>query len=119
MVQQYQPIVGRGNVMTQRDIHGLWSIIQSNGFACPVVVENFDSQSGAFTLQAMQSGSGAIQGAGNGSVNNDEVHFRINWDGGAKGQYDGTFDAQGVIHGATFDVNNPSSSATWHSNKGF
>jgi hypothetical protein len=52
-------------------------------------------------------------------VNGDFMHFTITWDNGTQGAYNGAFDAQGFINGASFDVKHPDSVAGWRSSKSF
>jgi hypothetical protein len=66
----------------------------------------------------MQLGNG-VRGAGAGHVNGDFVGFVINWDNNTAGAYNAAFDAQGQLHGATFDLRNPGSTAEWHSDRTF
>jgi hypothetical protein len=47
------------------------------------------------------------------------VSFVINWDNNTAGAYNGSFDGQGRIFGASFDLKNPGSTAEWHSDRTF
>ena len=52
-------------------------------------------------------------------VQGNSVIITINWDPGNRGQYVGNFDLGGRLVGTTFDLDNPSSQATWFSNDFF
>jgi hypothetical protein len=101
-----------------RDIHGLWDIIQTNGFVVPINVANFNKSDGSFSLEAEQ-GAGGVRGNGNGNVRGEMVDFIVNWDNQTRGAYHGAFGQDGVINGSTFDLANPGSFAGWHSSRSF
>jgi hypothetical protein len=100
-------------------IAGLWDIIQDNGFTVPVHIDSFNAQNGSFNLSAEQGAGSPITGQGDGRIEGDLIHFLITWTNQTQGAYTGAFDQHGVIHGATFDVKHPESSAKWHSSRGF
>jgi len=101
-----------------RDIGGLWKIIQSPGGDSIISVSPVSQPGGAFTASAIQLGNG-VHGAGGGHVDGDFVSFVINWQNNTAGVYNGSFDGQGRIFGATFDLKNPGSTAEWHSDRTF
>jgi hypothetical protein len=103
--------------MAQRDISGLWEILQTNNFILPVKVGPVDQQSGSFNVDALEGQE--ITGNGSGNVDGDFVHFTIKWTNGTQGAYSGAFDSQGVINGSTFDVAHPTSIAGWKSSQSF
>lgn len=99
------------------DIRGLWDANQTNGFVVTVNVDPVQPD-GSFTIQAEHS-KGSVTGSGAGHVKGDRVDFTITWNNGTQGAYNGTFNAQGFIQGATFDVMHPESFAGWSSSKAF
>jgi hypothetical protein len=103
--------------MAEYDVRGQWSAHQSNGFQVEFNV-NLEQADGQFAATASHS-NGSVQGSGFGQVNGDQFTVTIGWTDGTKGAYIGVFNPQGVIHGATFDVSNPSSFAGWESLKAF
>jgi hypothetical protein len=103
--------------VAERDIHGLWDIIQTNDFTVPISVSDFKAD-GTFTLQANQ-GAGEINGHGDGRVEGNMVRFVIHWDNDTTGAYNGAFNDQGFINGATFDILHPESVAGWRSSRSF
>ncbi len=104
--------------MAQRNIQGLWEIVQTNGFKVALDVGPINQQNGSFQATAFQEGN-QVNGNGSGNVNGDFMHFTITWDNGTQGAYNGAFDAQGFINGASFDVKHPDSVAGWRSSKSF
>ncbi|MFI1767691.1 hypothetical protein ACH41H_37390 [Streptomyces sp. NPDC020800] len=87
---------------------GVWDIYQSNAF---------------LTVNLTQDGSGNLYGSAvqgdivgtllNGAVNGQNIYFTISWSNGAVGRYTGVRGTDGRLSGTTFDLNNPSSQATW------
>jgi hypothetical protein len=109
---------------TQWDIRGMWTIEQSRGgnstvFVTQVFQTLFRNQPPGLSITAQQ-GDGTA-GNGTGFVNNTDntVSFFINWDNNTAGHYNGSFDDQGRLFGATYDAKNPGSTAEWHSSKTF
>jgi hypothetical protein len=105
-----------------RDIRGKWQLRQSNNFVVDVTVALVNAD-GSFAVTADHS-NGTVKGAGFGrlggvTVGGDEIHFRIGWGNGTEGAYNGVFDPSGTIHGSTFDVQNPTSTAGWTSLRSF
>jgi hypothetical protein len=100
-----------------RDIGGLWKILQSNGDSI-INVTHVSQPDGAFGAEAIQLGNG-VHGGGGGHVAGNFVSFVINWDNNTAGAYNGSFDGQGRIFGASFDLKNPGSTAEWHSDRTF
>jgi hypothetical protein len=100
-----------------RDISGFWTIDQGNNDSV-VHVSEFNQSTGNFNIQAMQLGP-RVKGTGGGNVDRDFVGFVINWENGTRGAYNGAFDAQGRINGASFDLTNPGSTAPWRSDRTF
>ena len=100
-----------------RNVGGLWKIIQSNAEVV-VSVTQVPQPEGAFTLEGLQLGSN-VHGRGGGNVTGNSVGFVINWNNDTAGAYNGAFDGQGRLFGATFDLKNPGSTAEWHSDRTF
>ena len=100
-----------------RKIGGLWRIIQSNAEVV-VTVMHAPQPEGAFTIEGLQLGNN-VHGRGGGNVEDNRVGFIINWDNNTAGAYNGAFDEQGRLFGATFDLKNPGSTAEWHSDRTF
>ncbi|HCU93797.1 MAG TPA: hypothetical protein DHU96_14150 [Actinobacteria bacterium] len=48
-----------------------------------------------------------------GMLRGNSFEFTVAWPNGTKGQYSGTFDPGGNLSGVTFDLENPTSQATW------
>jgi hypothetical protein len=93
-----------------RNINGQWTITQSNGFE--VVFDIVQAPNGAL------HGSGRVVGGreanGRGQLSGDSFSFTVDWNGnGRGGRYTGRFDAAGHLSGMTFDLDHPTSQATW------
>lgn len=104
--------------MAQRNIQGIWEVVQTNGFRVGLEVGPVNQQDGSFQTKAFEEGR-PVTGNGSGNVNGNFVHFIITWNNGTEGAYNGTFGADGIIHGATFDTKHPESFAGWSSSKPF
>jgi hypothetical protein len=94
---------------------GSWQLYQSNGFTV--------------TLNVAQDGNGALYGSATdgssvgtiqaGSVDATSIYFVIGWSNGATGRYTGSLGPDRRLSGTTFDVNHPTSQATWYTNQTF
>ncbi len=93
-----------------RDINGQWRITQSNGFEVMFdIVQEADGSlhgSGEIPGKRVANAHGRLQG--------DSFSYTVDWNNnGRGGLYTGTFDAAGHLSGMTFDLDNPTSQATW------
>jgi hypothetical protein len=61
---------------------------------------------------------GTVDRAGS-LVRGNMVQVVVDWNQGSRGKYVGNFDLSGRLFGNTFDLANPSSQATWFSDKLF
>jgi hypothetical protein len=106
-----------GSQMAQYDVRGTWLAQQTNHFTTEFTIQlqQPDGQIAA-SARVLQ---GNNPGSGFGRVNGDQFTVTIGWNGGAKGVYIGEFDAQGVLHGATFDASAPQNVAGWTSDRAF
>jgi hypothetical protein len=106
-------------IMAEFNVQGTWQMIQGgsggNDFVVTVTL-NPARPDGSF------SGFGSFSqgtGAGLGLVRDDIFTFRIRWTNGSEGAYIGVFNDQGFLNGASFNVQQPSQVAGWHSDHGF
>jgi hypothetical protein len=99
--------------MSEFDVQGRWEARQTNGFTVLFDIRP-RRPDGSFVGSASHS-NGAVTGGGFGSVRDDQFTFQVSWSNGTEGFYGGTFDAQGFLMGATFDVKHPESIAGWKS----
>lgn len=99
------------------NISGLWNIAQDNGHGATVYVLP-PKPDGSFGLDAYQP-DGTRQIAGFGTSDDNRVHFTIYWNNGTAGAYDGAFEPDGHLAGATYDLLHPESHAGWRSDKAF
>jgi hypothetical protein len=99
--------------MAEYNIKGRWEICQTNSF---VVLFDIQSQRPNGTILGTASHSNnTVVGAGYGELLEDQFVFTVTWNNDTQGKYIGQFNAQGVLNGATFDVNNPQVYAGWES----
>lgn len=99
-------------------VEGGWSAFQSNGARADFEIDQ--SPPGGQKITGTGSHSdGAVQGAGRGRVQGNQFHFKMKWNDGTVGVYNGNFGLDGFLTGVTFDERNPSSQATWRSNTEF
>ena len=124
---------------TQWDVSGRWGMQQSNGYLTKVTLQqNGRTVTGTASYQGKVKGpvSGIVekvnpvtgkvvgdlepkttvtnQGMVSGSVDGDNVHLEVSWEGGG-GIYNGKIGGDGRINGMTYDRNHPSSKANWSS----
>ncbi len=103
--------------MAEFRVGGRWDVHQSNGFH--VIFEIGQRPPDGHKLVGSATLDDGTTGGGRGRVDGDRFHFKVAWPNGSIGVYDGTFGADGVISGVTFDESNPGSQATWFSGASF
>jgi hypothetical protein len=90
-------------------------LLQSNGFSVSVSPDAKNTSAATGTASSANN-----NGTVSGGVNGRSVDFTIHWNGGAQGHYTGTVSDDGNVHGgATVDVANPGSGASWDSTTPF
>jgi len=110
--------------VAERDISsGAWTAHQSNGFGTRFNLDqtNNGQLSGdatAFPLGGGDEMFGTVDNSGS-LVRGDRVQIVVDWNQGSRGKYVGSFDLSGRLSGISFDLANPSSQATWFSDKLF
>ena len=103
--------------MSEFRVGGSWDVHQSNGFH--LIFEIGQHPPDGQDLVGSATQDDGTTGGGEGRVDGDSFHFRVEWPNGSVGVYDGTFNSEGVISGVTFDEANPGSQATWFSGANF
>jgi hypothetical protein len=103
--------------VAKRDVRGLWTALQDNRIPVTIDIDTLNPD-GTFNVEAQHS-NGSVTGNGNGRVTDRDIHFRIPWNNGTEGAYNGAFTPEGRINGATFDVKHPNNVTGWHSSKDF
>jgi hypothetical protein len=96
--------------MAERNVGGPWTVVQSSGHVVNFNMTTVNSD-GTFTGSGSEAASGT--GVGSGRVAGDDFVFTIPWSNGATGRYQGRFGLDDMLAGTCFDVNKPTSSATW------
>lgn len=99
------------------------------GFNASGIYTLFQSRGGNVQINVTQDGSGRLFGsaaygstAGTieaGSVDGFKIFFVIGWFNGTRGRYDGSLAGDRRLSGITFDLNHPSSQATWFTGRTF
>jgi hypothetical protein len=102
--------------MVEYDVTGEWIAHQSNGLDVTFVIRPTD---GDFTVLDVEASHSGDKAAGKGQVSGDSFLVTVDWERGPVGRYTGTFGFDGRVSGATFDMANPSSQATWFSQQKF
>ncbi|MEH2293452.1 hypothetical protein [Nostoc sp.] len=91
------------------NFNGQWNAYQSNS-----AIVSFNTRQ--LGTKIVGSGStGSSVGTGEGTLNGNQFFFRIFWNYGSIGVYQGTVNDQGTVAGISYDETNPSSQATWFS----
>lgn len=94
---------------------GRWQFIQSNVGAVTMNV----TQDGNGRLFGTVSSSGGVGTIEEGSVQGPNIFFTVGWSFGARGRYIGSLGPDRRLSGTTFDLNDPSSQATWATTRTF
>jgi len=114
--------------MTIPDVSGSWNIDQGTHY---VVAVQITQDGGQISGSASYSPTGYAGPRGgflddtvssmeaHGTVTDTDFSFVIDWNNGTRGQYSGTFQADGRLTGMTFDTEDLESQATWISDKTF
>ncbi len=110
--------------MAERDISsGAWTANQSNNWGTRFNLDQTNSgqlsgDATAFPLGGGDEMFGTVDSSDS-LVQGNRVQIVVDWNQGSRGQYNGTFDLGGRLSGNTFDLANPSSQATWFSDRTF
>jgi len=110
---------------TQWDVSGQWELVQSNG---PVVKMDLKQSGTALTGTAVFDAEGGkglfgefggpLSGNVEGTVTGGSLKFTVRWERGLTGEYVGGVDeVKGGMRGRTRNAADPSSKATWTSNR--
>jgi hypothetical protein len=97
--------------MAPRNVSGTWTIEQSNGWRTDVTL----TQNGSELSGTARTSAGLDEDFSqelDGTVSGTNFALNITWPQ-ARGRYEGTFQPDGTLTGVTFDVQHPSSQATW------
>ena len=103
------------------DVHGIWNIVQSNGYRVQVNIEQsevngvlVDGHLKGFASEFTPHGTDiSDQMLSSGTLSGDSFVMVIDWNNNTVGVYSGTFDPSGNLSGVTFDQVTPSAQATW------
>ncbi|MFF4101217.1 hypothetical protein [Streptomyces sp. NPDC001903] len=93
---------------------GVWTIYQSNA-----TVRVDLRQDGSGNLFGSTSSGNTVGTVQEGSVTGNDIYFVVQWNHGPKGRYTGSLGPDRRLSGITVDLNNPSSQATWRSDRTF
>ncbi len=103
------------------DVHGIWNIVQSNGYRVQVNIEQTenngvlaDGNLTGFASEFTPHGTDiSDQRLFSGTLSGNSFVIDIDWMNNTIGRYSGSFDPAGQLSGVTFDLNTPSAQATW------
>ncbi|MFB7052419.1 hypothetical protein [Streptomyces vinaceus] len=93
---------------------GVWTIYQSNA-----TVRIDLRQDGNGNLFGSTSSGNTVGTVQEGSVTGNDIYFIVQWNHGPRGRYTGSLGPDRRLSGITVDLNNPSSQATWRSDRTF
>ncbi|WP_051696663.1 hypothetical protein [Streptomyces sp. NRRL S-244] len=93
---------------------GVWTVYQSNA-----TVRVDLRQDGSGNLYGSTSSGNTVGTVQEGSVTGNDIYFVVQWNHGPKGRYTGSLGPDRRLSGTTYDMNNPSSQATWRSDRTF
>ncbi|MFJ2592141.1 hypothetical protein [Streptomyces erythrochromogenes] len=93
---------------------GVWYLFQSNA-----TVRVDLTQDGAGRLFGTVSSGNTVGTLREGSVDGNNIYFVVGWNHGPVGRYTGVRGPDGRLSGTTFDLTNPSSQATWRTDRTF
>ncbi|MEU9255290.1 hypothetical protein AB0D66_25980 [Streptomyces sp. NPDC048270] len=94
---------------------GVWYLYQSNATVKVDLTQDgsgnlFGSVSSGNTVGTLENG---------GYVDGEKIYFTVRWNHGPRGRYTGERGPDRRLSGTTFDLNNPSSQATWRTDRTF
>ncbi|MEU6866807.1 hypothetical protein ABZ924_26700 [Streptomyces sp. NPDC046876] len=93
---------------------GVWYIYQSNA-----TVKVDLTQDAAGHLYGTVTSGNTVGTLRDGAVDGQNIYFTIGWSHGPVGRYTGVRGPDGRLSGTTFDLTNPSSQATWFTERSF
>ncbi|MEU9717667.1 hypothetical protein [Streptomyces sp. NPDC047976] len=93
---------------------GVYEIYQSNA----TVHVDFSQNAEGRLFGSVRSGN-TVGNVREGSVDGQQIYFVIAWSHGPVGRYTGTRGPDGRLSGTTYDLTNPSSQATWRTERRF
>uniref|UniRef100_A0AAU2JS67 Uncharacterized protein n=1 Tax=Streptomyces sp. NBC_00049 TaxID=2903617 RepID=A0AAU2JS67_9ACTN len=93
---------------------GVWYLYQTNA-----TVRVDLSQDASGRLFGTVSSGNTVGTLRDGSVNGNDIYFTVGWSHGPVGRYTGVRGADGRLSGTTVDLTNPSSQATWFTERTF
>ncbi|MFD5624086.1 hypothetical protein [Streptomyces yangpuensis] len=93
---------------------GVWYLFQTNA-----TVRVDLTQDGAGRLFGTVSSGNTVGTLREGSVDGNNIYFIVGWNHGPVGRYTGVRGPDGRLSGTTFDLTNPSSQATWRTDRTF
>ncbi|MBB4890762.1 hypothetical protein [Streptomyces netropsis] len=99
--------------MAVKDVRGDWTIQQSTGHVVQIHIDNQDDDGTFASPQNTADYPGEHGTIDDAKATDQEISFRVNWSGGARGRYVGRFDFQGRLTGNGFDEANPTVQCTW------
>ncbi|WP_441249410.1 hypothetical protein [Kitasatospora sp. McL0602] len=95
---------------------GVWDLYQSNGSNARVNL----SQDGNGHLYGSATSGDMVGTLQDGAlVDGEHIYFTITWNNGPVGRYTGVRGADGRLSGTTVDLSDPSSQATWFTQRTF
>lgn len=93
---------------------GTWTLYQSNA----TVAVDFTQDSQGRLFGSVHSGN-TVGTVREGSVDGQNIYFVIGWSHGPVGRYTGVRGPDGRLSGTTYDLTNPSSQASWSTERRF
>ncbi|MFB6615025.1 hypothetical protein ACIGFK_39140 [Streptomyces sp. NPDC085524] len=93
---------------------GVYDIYQSNA----TVRVDFSQDADGRLFGSVRSGN-TVGNVREGAVDGQQIYFVIAWSHGPVGRYTGTRGPDGRLSGTTYDLTNPSSQATWRTERRF
>ncbi|MFJ3876560.1 hypothetical protein ACIPW5_03765 [Streptomyces sp. NPDC090077] len=108
------PVAERSARVPGFDAGGVYDVYQSNA----TVRVDFSQNAEGRLFGSARSGS-TVGTVREGSVDGQQVYFVIAWSHGPVGRYTGTRGPDGRLSGTTYDLTNPSSQATWRTERRF
>lgn len=103
------------------DVRGTWRLLQSNGTEVTLSVSQTgsDIRGRGFFNPIGAYGSRNTQGTFQGEVVGREVNFRVTWEDGQIGVYNGRISAGGILSGNSYSFRDPSNRADWYVTRAF
>ena len=113
LAAQANPSPGPSGACAQLTVTGTWNVAQSNIPGVPFTFQLQQTGTAVSGTATYDTGSGPVTGTVSGTEQNNQFDVIITWSATSAGHYTATVAPGQMTNGNTYDVDQPSSTATW------